>query len=160
MPRAGWMMGSGPSKDKKFINKIYRQLCAGTTELFAVDDKAGTPTYPVDFAEGLHRLLESGMYGLYNHSGQGRCSRYDVACEFVKCLGLDSAVSVTKVDSAFFAADYFAVRPASEALVNLKLAARGFPPMRDWRSCVREYAAVFAADWSNRVLSRSSYDGV
>ncbi len=86
VPRAGWMMGSGPAKDKKFINKIYKQLCAGRTELFAVDDKAGTPTYTVDFAAGLHRLLESGMYGLYNHSGQGRCSRYDVAREFVSCL--------------------------------------------------------------------------
>lgn len=146
VPRAGWMMGGGPAKDKKFINKIYRQICAGRTELFVVDDKVGTPTYTVDFAAGLHRLLDSGQYGLYNHSAEGRCSRLDVAREFVRLLGLEDSVRITTVDSSHFATDYFAARPASEALVNLKLRARGFEPMRDWRACVREYAEVFVRD--------------
>ncbi|MEO8678750.1 MAG: SDR family oxidoreductase [Vicinamibacterales bacterium] len=146
VPRAGWMMGGGPLKDKKFINKIYRQIVAGKTELFVVDDKAGTPTYTVDFAAGLERLLASDMYGLYNHSGQGKCSRYEVACEFVSALGLAGKIKITKVDSSHFSAEYFAARPASEALVNVKLAARGFEAMRDWQACVREYAQVFTRD--------------
>ncbi len=152
VPRAGWMMGGGPAKDKKFINKIYRQICAGATELFVVDDKVGTPTYTVDFAAGLHRLLESEMYGLYNHSGEGSCSRFDVACEFVTLLGLDTRITVTKVDSSHFRTEYFAARPASEALVNLKLRTRGLPPMRDWRECVRDYADVFVRDLAGRSL--------
>lgn len=32
--RAGWMMGGGPRKDKKFINKIFKQLQSGKKELF------------------------------------------------------------------------------------------------------------------------------
>jgi dTDP-4-dehydrorhamnose reductase len=150
VPRAGWMMGGGPPKDKKFINKIYRQIRGGKTELFVVDDKVGTPTYTVDFAAGLHRLLESEMYGIYNHSGEGSCSRYDVACEFVKLLGLDGQVTVTKVDSSYFAKEYFAARPASEALVNTKLHARGLGAMRDWRLCLAEYSAVFIRDMATR----------
>ena len=39
--RAGWMMGGGPGKDKKFINKIYKQIKAGATELYVVEDKLG-----------------------------------------------------------------------------------------------------------------------
>ncbi|MEO7277581.1 MAG: sugar nucleotide-binding protein, partial [Sphingomicrobium sp.] len=48
--RAGWMMGGGPAKDKKFVHKLMRQIKDGGRELFIVDDKLGTPTYTVDFA--------------------------------------------------------------------------------------------------------------
>ncbi len=41
--RAGWMMGGGPRKDKKFINKIIKQIRTGTKEIAVVDDKLGTP---------------------------------------------------------------------------------------------------------------------
>nr|MBC8553623.1 sugar nucleotide-binding protein [Candidatus Brocadiales bacterium] len=53
--RAGWMMGGGYAKDKKFINKIYKQILDGRKELFVVEDKLGTPTYTVDFAESMFK---------------------------------------------------------------------------------------------------------
>ncbi len=59
--RAGWMMGGGPRKDKKFINKLHLQLKAGAKELFVVEDKCGTPTYTVDFAKGLLHIAGSGQ---------------------------------------------------------------------------------------------------
>ena len=46
--RAGWMMGGGPKKDKKFVKKILQQIKDGKKELFIVDDKFGTPTYTND----------------------------------------------------------------------------------------------------------------
>ena len=46
--RAGWMMGGGPSKDKKFVGKIIRQL-ENSHEIMAVTDKIGSPTYALDF---------------------------------------------------------------------------------------------------------------
>ena len=49
--RAGWMMGGGPNKDKKFIQKLMKQLKEGRRELFIVNDKDGTPTYTHDFAK-------------------------------------------------------------------------------------------------------------
>lgn len=152
VPRAGWMMGGGPAKDKKFVNKIYRQICEGKSELFVVDDKFGTPTYTVDFAAGLQRLLESDMYGLYNHSGEGHCSRFDVATEFVRLLGLEGTIRVTRVDSSYFVKEYFAARPASEALVNMKLRALGLNAMRDWKIGLREYSAVFVRDLAARAV--------
>lgn len=148
--RAGWMMGGGPRKDKKFVNKIYRQLAGGSAQLAVVDDKLGTPTYTVDFAEGLFRLLESDCYGVYNQVCPGSCSRYDVALRFVELLGLADKVKVNKVSSDYFAEEYFAQRPASEKLLTMKLAARNLMVMRDWEVCLEEYARDFAADMALR----------
>ena len=51
--RAGWMMGGGPQKDKKFIQKLMKQIKEGKKELFVVNDKDGTPTYTHDFAKNV-----------------------------------------------------------------------------------------------------------
>lgn len=144
--RAGWMMGGGPKKDKKFINKIYRQIKSGVDELFIVDDKLGTPTYTKSFAEGILHVVESGMYGIYNQVCEGECSRYDVALEFVKLLGIEDRIKVTKVDSDYFKTEYFAPRPVSEKLINLKLNARGLNVMPHWKEALADYAIVFSED--------------
>jgi dTDP-4-dehydrorhamnose reductase len=144
--RAGWMMGGGPRKDKKFINKIYRQIAAGATELNVVDDKLGTPTYTHDFAHGLLRLAENDLYGVYNQVCGGSCSRFDVAVEFVRLLGLAEKVKINKVSSDFFQQEYFAPRPHSEKLITMKLDARGLNVMRDWKTCLQEYAKEFEKD--------------
>ena len=141
--RAGWMMGGGPGKDKKFVNKIFRQLRSGARELQVVDDKFGTPTYTVDFARSVQFLVGTPYYGVYNHVCEGGGSRYDVAVEFVRLLGLHGVVNVTRVGSDHFREAYFAPRPLSERLVNLKLNARGLNRMRDWRTCLAEYSTVF-----------------
>jgi dTDP-4-dehydrorhamnose reductase len=138
--RAGWMMGGGPAKDKKFVNKIFKQIEAGQKELFVVDDKLGTPTYTVSFAEGIFKVVESDLYGLYNQVCGGDCSRYDVALELVRLLGLEDEIGITKVSSDYFKAEYFAPRPASEKLVNMKLNARKINYMPDWKDALSQYA--------------------
>ena len=147
--RAGWMMGGGPNKDKKFINKIYQQIKAGKKELFVVDDKLGTPTYTHSFAEGIFKVVESDLYGLYNQVCEGDCSRYEAAEEFVKLLGLEKEIKITKVDSDYFKTDYFAARPASEKLVNLKLKARGFTHMPYWKDALKIYTEEYKTDLAN-----------
>lgn len=141
--RAGWMMGGGPAKDKKFINKIYKQIVSGMTDLYVVNDKAGTPTYTIDFAAGIQKLVESDLYGVYNQVCRGSATRLDVALEFVRLLGLEHEIRVNEVSSDFFKKEYFAPRPASEMLVNEKLTARRLNIMRDWRECLKEYSSVF-----------------
>jgi dTDP-4-dehydrorhamnose reductase len=142
--RAGWMMGGGPKKDKKFINKLFKQISAGKTELLVVNDKLGTPTYTLDFARGMQRLLESELWGLYNQVCGGAGSRFDVAVALVSELGLSQKVKITEVSSDHFRAEYFAPRPASEKLVNTKLVARNLNVMRDWRVCLSEYVKRFS----------------
>jgi len=144
--RAGWMMGGGPKKDKKFVNKIYKQIKAGKKELFVVDDKLGTPTYTKSFAQGIFKVVETDLYGLYNQVCEGDCSRYEVALEFVKLLGLEKEIKITKVKSDYFKNEYFAPRPYSEKLVNLKLNSRKINFMPHWKDALSDYSLVFKQD--------------
>jgi len=143
--RAGWMMGGGEKKDKKFINKIYQQIKAGKREIHVVDDKLGTPTFTESFAQGIFNVVQSGLFGVYNQVCEGNCSRYDVAVEFIRLLGMTDCVRVVKVSSDYFKAEYFAPRPASEKLVNLKLNTRKLGAMPHWKEALGEYAKQFAA---------------
>lgn len=145
--RAGWMMGSGPRKDKKFIQKIMRQLKDGKKELFVVNDKLGTPTYTHDFARNVKLLLEKEFWGTYNMVCDGITGRLEVAEELIKILGLEKEVKVTPVDSVYFKKVYFADRPRSERLTNEKLNLRGLNFMRDWRVCLTEYIEVYYKDY-------------
>lgn len=145
--RAGWMMGGGPKKDKKFIAKILQQLAAGAKTLNVVNDKFGTPTYTLDFAQNLIALCKTEFYGLYNLVCNGETSRLEVAEELLRILSLEDEIKINVVGSDFFAADYFAPRPNSERLVNYKLNLRGLNLMRDWRSALKDYIRDYYADY-------------
>ena len=137
--RAGWMMGGGPGKDKKLIQKIMSQIKNGSREIFIVNDKFGTPTYTVDFANNVKLLLSSEIWGLYNMACSGLTSRIDVITELITILGLVNKVNIIEVSSEYFNSNYFAIRPNSERLINYKLDLRNLNIMRDWRLCLSEY---------------------
>jgi len=137
--RAGWMMGSGPRKDKKFIQKLMKQIKDGKKELFIVDDKDGTPTYTHDFARNVKALIEKEYWGLYNMVCGGQTSRLEVAAELIKLLNLSDTIKLTPVGSDFFKETYFAERPPCERLINRKLNIRNLNLMRDWKEALREY---------------------
>ena len=137
--RAGWMMGAGPKKDKKFIQKLMRQLKEGKKELFIVDDKDGTPTFTHDFAKNVKALVEKEYWGLYNMVCGGQTSRLEVAEELLKILNLTKKVKITKVKSDHFKEIYFAERPPNERLINRKLELRNMNFMQDWRQALKQY---------------------
>ncbi|MFL5772475.1 MAG: SDR family oxidoreductase [Flavisolibacter sp.] len=141
--RAGWMMGAGPKKDKKFIQKIMAQIKSGTKELHVVDDKLGTPTYTHDFARNVKYLLEKEYWGLYNMVCGGITGRLEVAQELVRLIGLKDKIKVTPVSSDYFKQTYFSQRPASERLINKKLDLRKANVMRDWETCLKEYLDTY-----------------
>jgi len=137
--RAGWMMGGGTRKDKKFVQKIISQITDRSKEIFIVNDKLGTPTYTYDFAKNLKLLIENNCNGLYNMVCRGLTSRLEIANEIVKQLGLQNQVKVTEVSSDFFKKEYFAARPKCERLVNKRLNSENLNIMRDWRSALTDY---------------------
>lgn len=137
--RAGWMMGGGPKKDKKFVFKILKQIKDGNDVLHVVDDKMGTPTYTIDFAENAKLIVENKIWGLYNLVCQGVTGRYEVASKILSILNLQEKVKLEKVDSSYFKDQYFAPRPPSERLINKKLQLRGLDNMRNWEICLEEY---------------------
>jgi dTDP-4-dehydrorhamnose reductase len=137
--RAGWMMGAGPKKDKKFIQKVMKQLKAGKKELYIVNDKDGTPTYTQDFAKNVKALIEKEYWGLYNMVCGGETSRYEVLTELLEILNLTDKIKLNIVTSDYYAKEYFAPRPPSERLVNKKLDLRNLNLMRNWKEALKEY---------------------
>jgi dTDP-4-dehydrorhamnose reductase len=134
--RAGWMVGGGP-KDKKFIGKLVEIIDGGTSNLRAVDDKFGTPTYARDLATGIQSLIDTGYYGLYHVVNRGgSCTRYDVAVALVELLGRGD-LTVEPVSSAYFPLP--APRARSEAMVNYKLDLLGLNEQRHWRDALEWY---------------------
>jgi dTDP-4-dehydrorhamnose reductase len=137
--RAGWMMGGGPKKDKKFIQKILSQIKAGHKELSIVNDKFGTPTYTHDFAKNVRLLLEKECWGVYNLVCEGSTSRVEIAKEVLRIIGKEKDIAINEVPSDFFEQEYYAKRPLSECLVNSKLRLRKWSTMRNWQICLQEY---------------------
>ena len=134
--RAGWMMG-GLKKDKKFIGKIMKKI-KNNEKLRVVDDKLGTPTYTKDFAFSIFKHYENNLpYGLYNMVCDGNASRFDVAKKIIELL--DYNEGLIKINSEEIKEEYFAPRPKSEKLINLKLNNLNCNYMRNWDICLEEY---------------------
>jgi dTDP-4-dehydrorhamnose reductase len=141
--RAGWMMGGGPTRDKKFVGKIINQCKYNQIKpILAVTDKVGSPTYAPDFSEVVANLIVTKKYGTYHCTNHGYPSRYDVACEVVRLMG--SATKVIPVDSSAFAS-LSAGRANSEMSDNKHLQVIGLDSMRDWKVALKEY--IDGWDW-------------
>lgn len=133
--RAGWMIG-GAKRDRKFVGKMAELLRGGATQLKAVDDKWGSPTYAPDFLAGIKRLLATDQHGLYHHVNPGMVTRYDIACELRTILERPD-VEIEPVPSSAFPLP--APRGRSEALRNSKLELLGLDEARPWQDALRAY---------------------
>ena len=65
---------------KNFV-KTMLALTASKPQLNVVFDQVGTPTYALDLAEAICKILDEGSYagndGVYHYSNEGVCSWYD-----------------------------------------------------------------------------------
>lgn len=139
--RAGWMMGGGPEKDKKFVNKVISATKDNKGTLFAIDDIWGSPTYTWDLAKTIKNCISNSIsYGVYNCVGEGRASRYDVAKKIIEYLELENVV-IEPVGGIHFDNDYSCPRPKSEVLINDRLSAwiPNVCSMRPWQDSLKEY---------------------
>jgi dTDP-4-dehydrorhamnose reductase len=138
--RAGWMIGGGATRDKKFVGKIVELVRRGEQSLRAVDDKFGSPTYAKDMVAGIRRLLQTDNFGLYHMVNTGGpCSRYDVALAIRDALGRPD-LDIAPVSSAYFPLP--APRARSEAMTNYKLQLLGRDWMRPWQEALAEYVTT------------------
>lgn len=134
--RAGWMIGGGKIRDKKFVGKIIEKIQLGEKEIFAVNDKYGSPTYAKDLVHTIERLIQTKYYGVYHAANGFGCTRYDIANEIKNVLG-KKEVSVHPVSSDAFPLP--APRGKSEQIQNKALKERGVDFMRPWQIALRDY---------------------
>lgn len=73
--RTGWLYSP---YGKNFV-KTMRRLGREQTTLKVVADQIGTPTYALDLAKAIYRVLQSHQWveGIFHYSDEGVCSWYD-----------------------------------------------------------------------------------
>jgi dTDP-4-dehydrorhamnose reductase len=128
--RTAWLYAPGGTN---FIHKILERTRSGGP-LRVVTDEVGSPTYAVDLARALGRLIEIGKPGIYHLANAGVCSRHEFAQAIVEMAGLDTPVEPITSD----AFDRPSTPPVYSPLANVFAAALGVE-MRPWREAVAAY---------------------
>ncbi len=135
--RTAWLYGS---HGYNFLKTILRRAVHDPQKgLRVVSDQFGTPTWSRRLAEQILAVLEADAAGLFHASGEGYCSWFDFAKEFISLMRLDCEVRPCTT------ADYPTptVRPANSILENAALKKAGLHRMRDWREDLAEYVARY-----------------
>lgn len=128
--RTSWVFGDGPN----FV-RTMRRLAADRPQLTVVDDQHGRPTYAVDLAAALVRLLGGDLPpGTYHATGGGPVVSW---AGFARAILADTGCEVVPVSTEQYRGNAAATapRPANSALEPGPL------PMRDWREALSEYLA-------------------
>ncbi|MCK5043476.1 sugar nucleotide-binding protein [Candidatus Pacearchaeota archaeon] len=60
-------------------------------KIFCADDEVFSPTYVGDVAQGLGKLIEKGMEGVFHITPQNYCNRYELAINFFDYLKIKDA---------------------------------------------------------------------
>ena len=130
--RTAWLYGAGGGN---FVTTMAR--LAGVREVLSVvDDQRGQPTWTVDLADLVVRLVRAQVPGGYWHGvSAGETTWWGLARAVFEGAGWDTG-RVHAVDSTQFVRP--AARPAYSVLGTERLAAHGVVPVRHWADALRE----------------------
>lgn len=125
--RACWVMGGGPKRDKKFVAKIIQQLQnPATTEIRAVTDQVGSPTFAKDLVAAIKTLLREEQQGIFHLANTGQASRYDEAKAIIKFLRPEVTVVPITTNPD--------VKQTQGGLMSLRVTS-----MRPWQEALQKY---------------------
>jgi dTDP-4-dehydrorhamnose reductase len=117
-----------------FIENMLK-LAAKGQPLKVVTDEIVGPTYTLDLAEKINKLIRTDKYGLYHVTNSGQCSWYDFAKKIFELT--KTKVDLQKASSADFKAK--AKRPAYSVLAHEGLKKIGLDDMRTWDKALEAY---------------------
>lgn len=117
-----------------FVETMLRLAREGRP-IRVVRDQVLTPSYTLDLAPKVWRVLARGGPGLYHLTNTGATSWYDFAREIFRLTGL--APDLTGVTAAEYGAR--ARRPAYSVLGHGRLAALGEDDLRPWPAALAAY---------------------
>lgn len=126
--RTSWLYGIN---GKNFIETMLN-LEETDKEIKVVNDQTGSPTYTVDLALGILKLLNK-PFGIYHISGEGETTWYDFAREIFAQTGLNP--KLTPISTEKYAENQnktIAKRPKYSTLQNSI-------PMRSWKEALQSY---------------------
>ena len=123
--RTAWLYGAaGPC-----FPKTMARLAADRPELSVVDDQVGQPTWTVDLADLVLRLVEAGApSGTYHGTSGGSVSWFGFTRAILDSIGSPTRLVPTTSDAFVRPAP----RPAYSVLGHDALRAAGVEPIGDW----------------------------
>ncbi|RMF54314.1 dTDP-4-dehydrorhamnose reductase [Candidatus Woesearchaeota archaeon] len=129
--RTSWLFGVN---GKNFVETILR-LAGEKNEINVVDDQFGSPTYTLDLANEIRKLIESEKdFGIYHVTNSGHCSWYEFAKEIVKLSCNNCKINPIPTEKYPLPAK----RPKCSILLNTKLNTG----MRHWKDALKDYMEV------------------
>lgn len=132
--RTAWLYGAGG----KSFPATMRRLAGEREVLGVVADQVGQPTWTVDLAEGILRIVAAGApFGTWHATSSGQCSWFDLARAVFEELGLDPS-RVSPIATADFPLP--APRPAYSVLSHDMWTAAGLEPLPPWRDALHRAA--------------------
>jgi dTDP-4-dehydrorhamnose reductase len=122
-------------KGGNFVETMLRVAGEGKP-LRVVEDQVSTPTYTLDLAEAIARLVAADPPGgVYHLTSAGECSWFEFARRiFTLC---SRAAQLSPTTSAEYKAP--AARPPHSVLRNTRAAALGLSPLRPWPEALEAY---------------------
>jgi len=128
--RTAWIYGAGGGN----FPKTMLRLASENDTLTVVDDQIGQPTWTVDVAEQLVRLLDAGeSNGIWHATNSGEATWFEFARAIFSVAGLDPD-RVKPTSSSQYVRP--APRPAYSVLGHDAWRQSGIPELRDWRQAM------------------------
>jgi len=124
-------------KGGNFVEGRLKQAREGKV-IRMVRDQVLTPTYTVDLAVAIRRLIETERFGLYHITNAGQCSWYEFTERILSLTGLRAELVPQTTGESNAAAR----RPAYSVLENAALKAIGLDDMRPWQDALAPYLQV------------------
>lgn len=125
--RSAWLYGRN---GKNFVDTMLT-LAQKKQPIRVVDDQIGSPTYSLDLAQAVRKLIESeAPFGTYHLTNSGQVSWFGLAKEIFNITRLDVALQAVRTVDFPRAAR----RPAVSVLRNTKA-----PALRPWPDALADY---------------------
>ena len=129
--RTAWLYGV----NGRNFPKTMLELSENHSKITVVYDEVGTPTYTLDLAQAISKLIETDCYGIYHLTNSGSCSWCEFARYIFEIAGAD--IEVVPVTADEFARP--APRPSYSVLENRNWVENGFEPLRNYTEAIKEY---------------------
>jgi dTDP-4-dehydrorhamnose reductase len=120
-------------KGGNFVETMLKKGMTGEA-IRVVEDQVLTPTYTVDLAEALRKLVLTGKFGLYHLSSEGECSWYEFTRHIFESAGIQAKLSPVK--SSEFSSPV--KRPSYSVLSKAKARAFGVS-LPSWKDALPRY---------------------
>jgi len=129
--RLSWVYGAG---HQNFMHKLLG-WAKNPGPLRVADDETSVPTYTEDIVATTMEALKAGLFGRWNLTNTGSCSRYEWAKAALKAFGVEKEIVPAKM--AHF--NLPAPRPGYSAMSNAALSAELAIKIPHWQESVEKF---------------------